>query len=254
MKLEVHVLTHDDEQMLVWALRHYLAIGARVVVHDGGPRGLSSEIAKVMGAEARPWDTAGQLNDSLARHLKNTCWEGTDADWVACMDADELLYFPIGMEVTLRAYDKMGAAVPKPGGFEMLSDEWFDPRDHADQIYDHVKDGAPDDHWYAKPVLFSPARVADSGFGIGAHESEPVLHGGRTLRVGRDWPKANPPCWLLHFHQIGGLERIAKRYDETRKRLSGVNVKNGWGNFDTGLVHAQAKRDLILPKLTRVIA
>lgn len=257
MKLEVHLLTHDSEQMFVWAVRYWLNLGAKVVVHDGGPTMLCSALSFQMGVTAKAWDTAAELNDELARRLKNECWRGTDADFVAVVDADELLYFPNGVQSTLEIYERVGAAVIKPSGFEMFSDEWFAPEDFKfSQITELVTDGSPDDKWYSKPCLFSPRRIAESGFGIGAHESEPVLKDGRRLYVGKDWPKANPPTYLLHYKSIfGGIERIASRYDATRERLSLVNIQRGWGNItDSGIVHAQKKRDLLLSGVRRVIA
>lgn len=253
MQLEVHILSHDGEEMLEWALRHYSVVASKVFVHDGGPKGTQSALCAEYGAEVRPWDTAGQLNDELARHLKNECWRGTTADWVACVDADELVYFPKGGS-ELDDYERLGASVARPHGFEMFSDYWFEPGLYPEaQIYDLVHFGAPEDKWYSKPVLFSPKRVADSGFGIGAHESVPVLKNGRRLKVDRQWLQANPPYFLLHFHQIGPIERVAERYDATRRRLSALNVQRNWGNFKPGAVHAQEKRDLILPNLRRVI-
>lgn len=259
MKIEVHLLSHDDEPMLPWALRHYGRFATKIIVHDGGPLGKSSIFAHFFGAESKPWDTAGQLNDDLAAQLKNSCWRGTDADWVIVGDADELIYFPEGAVKTLNKYEGLGAAVIKPYGFEMFSDtfwpESFVKEVPIGQIYDHVRDGASDDEWYSKPILFTPSKVAESGFGVGAHEARMVMHNGYAIHVGRNFPKANnPQTWLLHFHQLGPIERVAKRYDETRLRLSSVNVRKKWGNFRPGIEHAKEKRDRILPSLRRVIA
>lgn len=256
MKLEVHLLTHDDEQMIEWALRHWVKLGAKVIVHDGGPSFKSGFVAGAYpNTSWIEWDTAGELNDELARKLKNECWRGTDADWVAVVDADELLHFPNGAEETLSVYDKCGAAVIRPSGFEMYSEHWCEPSALPGvQLIDFVKHGSPDDKWYAKPILFSPKLVVESGFGIGAHESDPMLKDGRSFHVGPDWPKANPPTYLLHFKSIfGGLQRIAARYDATRQRLSLCNVRNGWGNFAPGMTHAKEKRDLLLPHVRRVV-
>lgn len=254
MKLEIHLLTHDDEQMFAWAMRHWAALGAYVVVHDGGPKQVCSSVM-APGFKCVPWDTGGQLNDDLAAKLKNSCWKGTTADWVAVVDADELLYFPEGAEQTLERLEARGAAIARPHGFEMFAESYPEPSEHPGaQITDFVKDGAPDDKWYAKPILFSPRRVATTGFGIGAHESDPVFVGGQRFHVGADWPFAEPPIYLLHFKSIfGGLERIAERYDATRKRLAAVNVRHGWGNLKPGAVHAQEKRDLLLPHVRWVI-
>jgi len=246
MKLEIHILAHDHEDKLPWAVGHYLSLGAKVIVHDGGP----SFTLEVMGAETRKWDTGGQLNDELAMNLKNECWKGTEADWLAVMDCDELLYFPKGVEETLSTYSRLGAAVIKPHGYEMFSDEM---PNITRPLIEQVKHGAPDNKWYGKPVLFSPKKVAESGFGMGAHESRPILHSGRELYVGSGWPQANPPTYLLHYHQIGPIEYVARRYDETRTRLAAINEKHGWGNFKKGLEHAQEKRDYILPLLRQVV-
>lgn len=255
MTLEVHVLTNDADWILPWALRHYGALGARMVVHDGGPDWRPDSPTRLLctchGAEWRMWDTAGELNDDLAARLKNTCWRGTDADWVACVDADELLWASGGLNEILSVYEKRGAVVIKPHGFEMFADEM--PQDGCGQITAAIREGAPDDQWYAKPILFSPRRLRESGFGIGAHESRPVLRDGRAFFVGRDFPKATPPTYLLHYHQIGPLSAVAARYDATRKRLAAVNVRQQWGNFKAGLEHAQEKRAMIVPNLRRVI-
>lgn len=266
MKIEVHLLTHDSEQMTEWSVRHYAQFADRIVLHDGGPTFKASDFAKsklytpdgnpfYRGIECRPWDTAGELNDHLARDLKNSCWQGSDADWVIVADMDELIWAK-DLRALLKEKQATGAAILRPHGFEMFSDFFPEPWDHfydGKQITEIVKDGAPDDQWYAKPIVFSPKVVLDSGFGIGAHESDPVLRDGRRFHVGRDWPCCEGLA-LLHYKSIfGGLDRIAARYDATRERLSLVNCRNGWGNFKPGREHAQEKRDLLLPHVRRVV-
>lgn len=251
MSCEVHVLAGLEAEMIGYTIRHYQTFATKIVVHvctqsNDGTR----DVAESYGVDVRPWDTAGKLNDGMAAILKNTCWLGTPAEWVVCVDCDELLYFPTGAEVALASYTRTGAAVIKPCGFEMFSDTF--PTTNG-QIYDEVKMGARDDKWYAKPVLFSPRKVLESGFGIGAHESRPILKNGRSLYIGSDWPNPSPPCYLLHFHQIGPAERIAARYDATRLRLSALNERHRWGNFAPGIQHVQQKRDYIIPRLERVV-
>lgn len=251
-KVAVHLLSHDAEPMLPWALRHYATFASEIVVHDGGPHTFtSSRCARAYNAVPVKWDTAGQLNDELAMKLKNECWKGTDADWVICADADELLYFPAGALETLSVYEKRGAAVIKPHGFEMFSETL--PDGHG-QIWEECPMGAPDDEWYSKPILFSPKRVEESGFGVGAHESDPLLKMGTRVHVGRNWPRPTPPVFLLHYHQIGPSDHVAERYDAQRKRLSAVNEKNRWGNFADGKTHVAEKRSKILPHLRRVVS
>ena len=255
MKVITHVLTNNADWVLPWTLRHYRTF-SEVVVHDGGPNwdpaSPTRELCAAHGATWMAWDTAGELNDDLARNLKNRCWVDTDADWVIVADADELLWFPDGADAAFSAYEALGAAVIKPYGIEMFSDSMPDPG--IGQIYDQIKNGAPDDKWYAKPILFSAKRVSDSGFGNGAHESRIVLKDGRAMNVGLNFRKSKPACLLLHFHQIGSIEQVAARYDATRKRLAAINVQNNWGNVhDSGIVHACKKRAFILPNLRQVV-
>lgn len=251
--VEVHILTNDHDWMIPWAVRHYATFATRIILHDGGPTHDPAGDAALLEsggcqAEVHPWETKGQLNDELAMQLKNTCWLGTDADWVICVDCDELVYFPKGTE--LATYERVGACMVKPYGYEMYSETM---PEGPGQIYEYVNQGAREDQWYSKPVLFSPKRVAESGFGIGAHEAQPVLKSGRRLTVGQNWPKAHPPCYLMHFKSIGTLEQVAARYDATRKRLSQVNERHRWGNFDTGAKHSADKRAYILARLQRVV-
>lgn len=250
MICEAHILTWQEELMLPYTLRHYRTFCQRIVVHDSFSTDHTREIAKEAGAEVWDLDTGNQFNDEIHLRRKNTCWVGTSADWVVVGDCDELLYFPSGAELTLAAYEMQELAVIKPHGFEMTS-EVFPTT--TGQIYDEVKFGARDDKWYAKPIMFSARRVAESGFGVGGHDSHPVLKNGLRLHILSGDIPTFPPCYLLHFHQLGPVERIAKLYDERRQRLAEINVRHGWGNFEPGLKHAQDKRNFIKAGLMQVI-
>ena len=250
MKVEVHLLTWNEERIIPYTIRHYQTFATRIVIHDSGSTDKTRAIADEMGAEVEEWDTGNEFNDRLNTDLKNRCWIGTNADWVICADADELLYFPYGALSALATYEKLGAVMIKPRGYEMFTEHF--PATTG-QIYDEVKAGAPDDKWYAKPILFSAKRLRSPGFGVGAHEADPVLIDGRKFHVGEHWPFSVPPAFLLHFHQIGPMKNIAAVYDERRKRLCDQNVKNRWGNFKPGIEHAKEKRDYILARLQEVI-
>lgn len=251
MNVECHILTFNEAELIEYTLRHYATFCSRIVVHDAGSTDGTLDIIRQHGAECSTWNTHGELNDEMAMQLKNECWKGTKADWVIVVDADELLYFPKGAEETLATYTRLGAAIIKAHGFDMFSEVYPTTRG---QIYDEVKLGAPSDKWYAKPVLFAPGLLEDTGFGIGAHESDPVLRTGRRFHVGPEWPKANPPVWLLHFHHgIGPIERIARRLDEKRLRLAEINRLHGWGNLQDGMTHAREKQEFIKAGLRQVI-
>lgn len=248
--IDVHILTFNEQDILPYTLRHYATFARRIVVHDSFSTDNTRDICRSFGATIKDWDTGGKLNDPLAADLKNNCWKGTDATWVICVDADELVYFPRGVEFTLHNYMLDQVAVVKPCGFELFSETF--PTTNG-QIYDEVKMGASDDKWYAKPALFSPVHVQEIGYGMGAHDCLAQLKSGQNLRALWLRPQ-NPATYLLHCKHLGPVERVARYYDEKRPRLSDVNVANRWGNFDPGLKHAMDKRATIKHRLERVIS
>jgi hypothetical protein len=248
MKIEAHLITFNEEAFIAYALRHYQTFCDRIVVHDAFSTDGTREIAKKFGVDVIGFDTGGKINDLLNKQLKNAAWRGTDADWVICADADELIYFPAGVGPTLDSYAQQGVAVVKPYGWEMLSDVF---PTCTGQVYDEIKMGGKDDVDYAKPILFSPKRIHDIDFGCGAHVCTGHLQDGT--------PFANPvtpnipSTYLLHFHHIRPIEEIAREYDETRQRYSDLNKQYGWGPTMAGSTHACEKRAKILATLQRVI-
>ncbi len=248
MKTEVHILTYNEEAILPYTLRHYRTFAERIIVHDSFSTDSTRQIARAFGAEVRDWDTGGVLNDLLAANLKNTIWKGSDANFCIMADADELIYFPQGAAPTLQAYWNNGVAVVKPRGFEMHSYRFPTT---TGQIYDQVKFGAPDDKWYAKPILFSPPRVSEMNFGIGAHNCKALSNTGEKINVVNF---TNPPTYLLHCKHLGPVSRVAKEYTTDQQRLSDINRRERWGNQEDPYKHALDKRRGIIERLQRVIA
>jgi hypothetical protein len=250
MKIEVHIVTYNEAHIIGYALRHYATFADRIILHDSFSTDGTREVAALAGAEVKDWDTAGQVNDELLMGLKNTCWLGTDADWVIIVDADEILYFPQGARETLGAYSARGVAVVKATGYEMTAETFPTTKG---QIYDEVKMGAREAHYASKPILFTPRLVCDSGIGIGAHESRPILKDGRALYVSREWPVAEPPTLLLHYHHVGPIQMIADRYRGHIERASEINRRMSWGSFRDPMLEATEQRRNILANLEQVI-
>jgi hypothetical protein len=248
--VEVHVLRYADDWLVPYVVRHYMSYAQKLVIHDaGGGRSLDRE-ARIPGVVVAPWTDCPEVNEIKYSELRNSCWRGSDADWVIVADLDELIYFPEGAEKSLGAYTQMGAAVIRPHGFEMFSETY--PTGDG-QIYDEIKMAAPDDKWYAKPILFSPKLVSETRLGLGSHESDPVLHDQRRFHVGPLWPFAKPPAWLLHCHHIGPAEVIAAKFDATHARMCEMNLKMHWGNLEPGEKHVADKRAGIVPFLKQII-
>lgn len=247
-KIEVHLVAYNEEEIIPYALRHYKTFASRIIVHDGGSTDRTKIICEEMGAEVVHWETGGQINDELLRILKETCWNGADADWVVMADADELVYFPRGVEATLKFYDRIQLSAARCRGFEMESPIFPTT---TGQIYEEVNHGAPDDRWYGKPALLCPKRIKSIHYVHGAHECIVTLKNGR--RVPNPRVPTSPAVYLLHFKHLGSVDRVGDRYDGNKSRFSDVNKKHGFGWHGVGQVHAQQKRDFILKNRRKVV-
>jgi glycosyltransferase involved in cell wall biosynthesis len=248
MNITAHILARDEAEIFIYAARHYTSFCNRVVLHDMGSTDGTLEIADQFGIEVRKWDTGDKVDDRVNKNIKETCWQGTDADWVICVDADEFIYFPEGAGFSLHSYTNNHIPVVKPDGWEMTSETMPTT---SGQIYDEIKMGGRDDRWYGKPVIFTPHLVQSIEFGAGAHVCTAILKDGTTFN--NPIAHSTPPAYLLHYHQIGSLERIAKKYDRTRSRMCDANIKYNWGWHGEGIVHARDKRAMIMSRLERVI-
>lgn len=246
--VQVIILAYNEERMMPYTLRHYSTFAKRITVYDGMSTDRTRDICREFGAEIVDYPTDG-LNDMKNREAKNTGWiKHRGTDWVICVDTDEIVYFPHGVEKTLQAYDDQDLKIVKTQGYEMFS-ETFPTT--SGQIYEELNMGSKEERWYSKPILFSRRRLVSIDFSAGAHQATGM--GSDGIFVPNPKVTANPPAYLLHYHQIGPVEYLAAKYDATRARLSAENVKNRHGNFDPGLKHVQDKRKLILPGLHRVL-
>ena len=248
MKIETHILAYNEEEIFIYAVRHYATFADRIILHDLGSTDGTLAIAAQFGIEVRRWDSKNQVNDLLNKKIKDEAWRGTDADWVIMADTDELIYFPKGAADSFNSYAAQGLPIVKPQGFEMFSETY--PITNG-QIYDEVKFGARDDRWYAKPIIFNPKLIKSIDFSPGAHTCIATLKSGAKFE--NPTKHSEPPAYLLHFHQIGPIEEIARGYDDHIARMCEGNKKNHWGNFEPGIKHARDKRDYILSRLEKVI-
>ncbi len=249
-KIHCHFLAYNESRFVEYTLKYYTSFCSRVVLEDLGSSDGTQDTAIAFGAEVRQWDCKQEFDDSLNKKIKNECWRDSDADWVICVDCDELLFLPNGVESSFESYASQGIPILKPQGYEMLSDVFPTTKG---QVFDEIKMGGRDDFWYGKSVCFSPKLVAEVDFGAGAHVVTVKLKDGQTLNVNHQWPLSSPVCQLLHFHQIMPIEEIAAKYEATKARMSENNIKNNWGWHGEGKVHATDKRNFILSRLEQVI-
>lgn len=259
-RIEVHLLTYNEQDILPYTLRHYGSFAHKIVIHDSFSTDRTREIANEFSVEIQDFDMGGVVSDQLMRELKNNCWKNSDADWVIVCDADEFVYFPperlfpegMGQQLAaqkyLSLYERMGISIARSQGWQMCSDDY--PKGDG-QIYDELQYGAKDDLWYSKCALFQPHAVREMRYGAGAHDCRPVLANGQ--QCGNPPSPALPTNYLLHYKHIGPIAREIERADAYRARLSALNIEKHWGNREPGATFVPKQRSQIRAALRRVI-
>jgi hypothetical protein len=122
MRVHVYAMSWNEERFLPYFLRHY-AFAERITIFDNMSDDRSLEIIGGFGnAVVEPLDTGGELRDTVLRDVKNNGWKKSrgQADWVICVDVDELLWHPQLLD-QLAAFRSRGITVPIPIGYEMVS-------------------------------------------------------------------------------------------------------------------------------------
>lgn len=203
MNIEAFILCFNESETLHLTIKHYQALGAKVIIYDNFSTDESRDIAEAMGCEVRLFGIEGQLNDLEYLTIKNNCWKNSRADWVIVCDADEILAF-----ADLHAAKDEGATIIKTQGYNMFTDEvpketWFE-----------VRIGITDPN-YSKLICFNPKAIKEIGYVYGCHEAKPS----GNVKF------STSTAMLLHYKHVGGAERIADRHALYASRLSAINKK-----------------------------
>jgi glycosyltransferase involved in cell wall biosynthesis len=216
MTVDLHILTWNESEIIRMVLQHYKEFCRAMYVYDNHSTDNTREIASEEGAIVKLFGTQF-FDDKENMDLKNSCWLGSDADYVIVCDADEVLFctcnpFQFSLHQYLGYFKSEGATIIKTIGWQVMSDEW------PDKYLTHETNGFRFDN-YSKNIVFNPKEITEIGYGFGAHECNPK---GNVV-----WSEL--PLYVLHYKHIGGVQRTIDRYKVLSKRLSKNNRKNGHG-------------------------
>lgn len=210
------MIAWNEEETIAFSIKHYQKFCSKIFVYDNFSDDRTREIAEELGCTVSLFGTAGVLDDLAYKNLKNSCWKGSDADFVIIVDKDEILYDE-NIILTLRTAKMKGQTIIKTQGYAMHSDklpkeDWLE-----------IKMGHKDNN-YSKLVCFNPAAV-DIGYEYGCHTHM------------KDYPKgivnyADEKLSLLHYNFVGGVDRIIKRWKEyePRRQKSVMNMRWNLGH------------------------
>jgi len=225
MNIDLHVLCYNESDIIRMVLQHYRKFCRNLFVYDNHSTDNSREIAREEGAEV---DFFGDqfFNDHHNMNLKNTCWYGSDADYVIVCDMDEVLSMPgqnIHQLIARARFE--GVTIFKTYGWQIMSDEM--PKDDLLEITNgfHFAN-------YSKAIIFNPKEITNINYNLGAHKCNPE---GNVK-----WSEES--LFVLHYKHIGGVQRTIDRYKMYQKRMSPFNRKHGHG-FHYNQSPAQLRRE-----------
>lgn len=211
-QVEAFIIAWNRADTIHLTIKHYQQFCQRIVIFDNYSDDKTREIALQLGADVRLFGTKGVLDDQAYVDVKNECWKTSRADWVIVCDDDEILWHPDLKKLLIDAAFK-GQTVFKPRGFSMFSESmpvksWLD-----------IKTGVEEEK-YSKLCCFNPKQIQSINYVFGCHEANPK---GSVIY--------NYDAFLLHYHAVGGSQRMIDRHAlyEPRRLRSPVNVKYGLG-------------------------
>jgi glycosyltransferase involved in cell wall biosynthesis len=211
MKVETYIVTWNREDTIHLTIKHYLELGS-VIIYDNWSTDRTREIAESLGAEVRVFGRQGELDDQAYLDVKNHAWKGSKADWVIVVDDDEILYHPNLKEVL----STTTGTIFKTQGFNIHSDDL--PR----ETWLDIQTGEPNEN-YSKLCIFNPKQITEIKYNFGCHVARPM---GNIV-----W--ADTRLTLLHYRNVGGVERLIARHKLYKERLSEVNRKYNLGHHYT---------------------
>lgn len=173
----------------------------------------SVAIAKDLDMEVRFFGEKDILDDGQYLEVKNNCWKESRgiADYVIVCDADEFL-FHRNLDLLLEKFLKKKISIPRTKGFQMVSEvEPVDSILEVDTGFRYKR--------FNKSIIFNPNLIDEINYNYGSHNHK------ASGVVRKSFIRLN----VLHYRFIGGFERMNKRHEEYKRRLSEFNRLNRFG-------------------------
>ncbi|NQZ87239.1 MAG: glycosyltransferase family 2 protein [Colwellia sp.] len=264
MKIHTYIICYNEEYIIKNILDYYNKISTKIFLLDNLSTDNTLKIARqYKNVTIIPFDTGGVKNNAMHVSLKSQLYKEHSrkggvhtkevADWVICVDTDEVVYHPDLINV-LKEYKKLGITVPQITGFHMTGKEELDS---TKPIVEQYMFGSRDDV-FDKTAVFDPN--FDMSYTKGCH---PYGHGFHHMKDTINYKSSNDfPIALLHYKDIGGLlyESSVKnlsRFENIKQRADGTYFGEGahYAIFEEkgkGFSPFSKKKKLVLNKDYRV--
>jgi glycosyltransferase involved in cell wall biosynthesis len=220
LKLHAYIICYNEEKIIKSILEYYSSICSKIFIYDNLSNDSTVEIAKTFEkVSVNYFDTDGMKDNSLHVKIKTEEYKKYSrkggkhttevADWIICIDTDEVIYHPDIINV-LAMYKEKGVTVPSITGFNMVGEN------------DIVSD-TPIIEQYPSGVrepVFDKCAVFDADFDMsytsGCHS---YGAGFELMKQTYGYKSSNQiPIALLHYKHIGSL-----LYESAIKNLDRFN-------------------------------
>ena len=243
-KLEIHIITYNERIMLPFTIAHYKRMfpgkypgndDIRIVVHDNYSTDDTVAIAEQEGCIVIPFKTDG-MNDTIQSQIKSRAAMESTAEWVLCIDADELCM--------INAWDL--AALTEKGINAVQFEGW--------NIYDKVKSPwdiqiprGIQDGGYSKPVLLKTGVFSNVTFAPGAHAVVAAPQPGKKILWSKnEYKLLHYKHWSCDYNVNRSAELGARQSEDNKKKRHsfhfGFSKVMHESFFDTNF----AKREVII--------
>jgi hypothetical protein len=209
MTVEAFIICWNEIETIHLTIKHYKRFCDKITIYDNHSDDGTAEKAKELGCDVVKFGIKGVLDDTEYLQVKNLCWKSSTADWVIVCDADEILDINLR---TLHMAKNNGYTIFNTYGWNVFSNDM-----PVDSFYD-ITAGVFDKD-FSKKVIFNPKEVKSINYVYGCHVSNPK----GNLRY---YPEK---ITLFHYRNIGGVDRLIKRHNQYRSRLSAKNKRMGLG-------------------------
>ena len=178
-KVHVFSIVWNEEYMLPYFLRHYSTFADTIFIINDHSTDKTAKIAKAHPKSQLldfPYNRGlneDDFSDCFADFYKQ--YSRGVADWVMCVDADELIYNADILGV-LKQQRQRGVQVLKTTGYQMVAET---PPTTIGQIYEECKVGGRS-RGFDKPVVFDPELNITFGNGRHSVQVPEGIHVGRA--------------------------------------------------------------------------
>ncbi len=226
-KVHAYIICFNEQDIIRHTLSFYNSFCSRIFLFDNGSTDNTISIAnEFKSVEVINFDTGGKKNNKMHQHIKTTAYKDYSraggkyteevADWIICVDADELIYHPKILEV-LSEYTDLQVTVPQITGFNIVGKHDLEPDEPILNQYELA----------VREPIFDKRALFHCDFNIaydlGCH---PSGSGFSYMRETYNYKTSNKyKIALLHYKHIGKrLLESAKtnlaRFDETKIKIN----------------------------------